>query len=71
MPSLEASKQHLASLRRKDLLPRLRNDLSTCSFSQLFCLELCGSCFYSESVISSESGGVWLFPMMPHWSLPT
>src|SRR5215831_15440399 len=38
-------KQHLANLRRKDMLPRLRNDLSVCRHGRLFCLELCGFCY--------------------------
>jgi hypothetical protein len=37
-------KQHLANLRRKDLLPQLRTDLSICRLGRLFCLELCGFC---------------------------
>jgi transposase-like protein len=37
-------KQHLANLRRKDLLPRLRNELSVCKHGRLFCLALCGCC---------------------------
>jgi hypothetical protein len=36
--------QHLANLRRKDLLPQLRNDSSICCLGRLFCLELCGFC---------------------------
>jgi hypothetical protein len=41
--------QHLANLRRKDLLPQLRNDSSICCLGRLFCLELCGFCFCAGS----------------------
>jgi hypothetical protein len=41
-------KQHLANLRRKDLLPRLRNELSVCKHGWLFCLALCGFCSQSR-----------------------
>ena len=36
--------QHLANLRRKDRLPRLRNALSVWRYDRLFCFELCGFC---------------------------
>ena len=36
--------QHLDNLRRKGLLPRLKNDRSTCLLGWLFCLELCRFC---------------------------
>ena len=36
--------QHLENVRRKGLLPRLKNDRSICLFGRLFCLELCRVC---------------------------
>jgi hypothetical protein len=42
--AIAAYEQHLANLRRKDLLPQLRTDLSICRLGRLFCLELCGFC---------------------------
>ena len=36
--------QHLDNLRRKGLLPRLKNDRSICLLGWLFCLELCRFC---------------------------
>jgi hypothetical protein len=37
--------QHLDNLRRKGLLPRLKNDRSICLLGWLFCLELCRFCY--------------------------
>jgi hypothetical protein len=51
--------QHLANLRRKDLLPQLRNDSSICCLGRLFCLELCGFCLNtlrSSSWTASHQG---------------
>ena len=42
-------KQHLDNLRRKDLLPRLKNDRSICLLGRLFCLKLCRSCLLSAA----------------------
>jgi hypothetical protein len=38
------SEQHLDNLRRKGLLPRLKNDRSICLLGWLFGLELCRCC---------------------------
>src|SRR5262245_53689287 len=41
------SEQHLDNLRRKGLLPRLKNARSICLLDWLFCLELCRCCLYA------------------------
>jgi putative transposase len=45
-PITQHFQQHLANLRRKDVLPQRRNDASICCLGRLFCLELCGFCLF-------------------------
>jgi hypothetical protein len=46
MARMEGKKQPLAHVRRKDVLPRLRNGDAICGRGQWFCLDLCGfGCF--------------------------
>jgi hypothetical protein len=59
-------------LRRKGLLPRLKNDRSICLLGWLFCLELCRCCLgynknveISKSSISSRVWRSWESPLQP------
>jgi hypothetical protein len=47
--------QHLENLRRKDLLPRLRNDRATCLLCQLFRLGLRRFCWNHHDVLSGQA----------------
>jgi hypothetical protein len=49
-PGPRKHKQHLENLRRKDMLPRLRNDRATCLLRRLFRLGLRGFCFFSGCI---------------------
>ena len=53
----ELMKQHLDNLRRKGLLPRLKNEQSICLLGWLFCLELCRCCLWTTATQATDALG--------------